>query len=66
MNAEKIGKKLITLRGDRSRTEVAEAVEISRSALSMYESGERIPRDEIKVRLANFYNSTVQAIFFED
>ena len=66
MNAAKIGKKLAILRGDKSQMEVAEAVEISISALSMYERGERIPRDEIKVKLANFFNSTVQAIFFED
>ena len=66
MNAAKIGKKLATLRGDKSQMEVAEAVEISISALSMYERGERIPRDEIKVKLANFFNSTVQAIFFEE
>lgn len=60
-----IGERLRELRGDKTVVAVASACNISPSALSMYENGERIPRDEIKVRLANFYNSTVQAIFFE-
>ena len=59
------GEKLKTLRGDRSADEVAKAVGISRSAVGMYESEERIPRDDIKVRLAEYFGTTVQAIFFE-
>ena len=35
--------KLIELRGERSQKEVADALGISISALSMYENGERIP-----------------------
>lgn len=61
----KIGKKLSNLRGDKSQEEVAKAVGISSSALSMYECGERIPRDVIKVKLASYYNQSVQAIFFD-
>ncbi|MEI3515823.1 MAG: helix-turn-helix transcriptional regulator [Clostridia bacterium] len=53
------------LRGKRSQEEVATAVGISKSALSMYENGERIPRDEIKIRLARYYNESVESIFFE-
>lgn len=60
-----IGGRLRDLRGDKTVVSVAEACKISQSALSMYENGERIPRDEIKVRLANYYNRTVQDIFFE-
>ena len=59
------GDKLKALRGDRSADEVAKAVGISRSAVGMYESEERIPRDDIKVRLAEYFGTTVQAIFFE-
>ena len=65
MDAKKIAKRLIDLRGDRSQEEVAAAVNISRSALAMYETGERIPRDEIKVRLARYYNSNIETIFFK-
>lgn len=65
LNGKAIGRKLIELRGDKSRNEVAKELGISISALSMYELGERIPRDEIKIRIANFYNKTVMEIFFE-
>ena len=64
MDASTIGKKLATLRGEYSQEEVAKAVGISVSALSMYETGNRIPRDEIKVKLARYYKSTVEDIFF--
>lgn len=60
-----IGKRLIELRGNKSQSEVAKAVGISDSALSMYECGERTPRDSIKVRLAQYYGKTVQSIFFD-
>lgn len=61
----KIGERLIMLRGNKPQSEVAKAVGISSSALSMYECGERIPRDSIKVKLANYYGKTVQSIFFD-
>lgn len=64
MNAILIGKKLAELRGERSQETVANAVGISISALSMYETGNRIPRDEVKVRLAKYYQTSVQKIFF--
>ena len=65
MNAKVIGDRLLKLRGDRSREDVAKAVGVSVSAMSMYENGERIPRDRIKMRLADFYNQTVQELFFD-
>ena len=64
LNRNAIGQRLITLRGDRTQDEVAKALGISKSALCMYESGERIPRDAIKVRIARFYNRSVPFIFF--
>lgn len=65
MDKQKIGTKLTELRGKIPRTIVAEALEISNSTLQMYENGKRIPRDEIKVKIANYYNKSVQEIFFE-
>jgi len=59
-----VAKRLIELRSSKSQEEVANAVGISKSALSMYENAERIPRDEIKIRLAKYYGKTVQYIFF--
>lgn len=64
MDASKIGKTLRELRGDRSQREIAKAVGITVMALSQYENGNRIPRDEIKLRLAQFYGKTVDAIFY--
>ncbi len=64
MNYERVAENLINLRNGRSREEVARAVGISVSTLQMYENGQRIPRDNIKIKLANFYGVTVQTIFF--
>ncbi len=64
MDAEQIRRNLIEARGERSQTEVAKGIGISVSALSMYESGERIPRDEIKEQLARYYGMTVGFLFF--
>lgn len=59
------GEKLKILRGDKSAEEVAKAVGISCSAVGMYEREERIPRDDIKIRLAEYFKTTVQTIFFD-
>lgn len=64
MNRKKIAKKLIELRGDKSRAEVAKALNISLSAIAMYENGERIPRDEVKIAIADYYGVSVADIFF--
>lgn len=66
MNAIEIGKRLAELRGNRSQERVARDNDLSLSAYTKYERGERIPRDEIKIRLATYYNKTVQDIFFAD
>ena len=59
-----IGKKLINLRGKKTRKEVATAVGVSKSAIAMYERGERVPKDEIKTRIAKFYKKSVESIFY--
>ena len=59
-----ISKKLVDLRGNKSQVEVAKELGISTSALSMYENGERIPRDPIKIRIADYYKTPIQDIFF--
>lgn len=65
MDAKEIGRRLRMLRGKTSGTDVCKAVGISRSALSMYERGQRIPKDDIKTRLAIYYRKTVQEIFYD-
>ena len=64
MDATKIGDALKTLRGDRTQEEVAQALGISKSALSMYEQGERIPRDNIKIRIAEYYRVPIFDLFY--
>lgn len=66
MNKEKMAKKLVELRGDKSREQVAVDLGISYSAVVSYEIGERVPRDEVKIRIANYYNVGVEDIFFLD
>ena len=64
MDKTKIAERLRELRGEKSQREVAEAVGTSAMAISLYESGERVPRDEIKIRLAKYYETTVDALFY--
>ena len=59
-----IGERLRTARGKRSMQTVAEAVGITTQALSMYEHDKRVPRDEIKVRLAAYYKRSIATLFF--
>lgn len=58
------GEKLRALRGSQTQDVVAQAIGITKSALSMYETGKRIPRDEIKLRLAHYYGLSVEFLFF--
>ena len=62
-----IGDKLKSLRSERGLTQdqVAQDLGISRSAINAYELDQRTPRDEVKVRLANYYEKPIQDIFFE-
>lgn len=64
MNAVAIGEKLKKLRGDVTQRKVANDVDISVSALSMYETGKRIPRDEVKLRLSEYYGVSIEKLFF--
>lgn len=65
VDKQKMAENLRKLRGNRTQEEVAKALEISISALSMYERGERVPRDEVKLRIADYYGRSVQYIFFK-
>lgn len=47
--------RLRELRGSKSQLEVAKALNISRSALSYYESGERVPDINVLYSIANYY-----------
>lgn len=61
-----IGMKLRALRGGKSQEKVAAELMITKSALSMYERDKRVPRDEIKIRIAEYYNVSVGSIFYAE
>ena len=64
MDAKIIGERLRELRGEKTVAETAKALDISPSTWSMYENGERIPRDNIKLRIAKHFNKPIHLIFF--
>jgi DNA-binding XRE family transcriptional regulator len=61
-----IGQRLRSLRGDESLESVAKTIGISQKSLEDYEAGRRIPRDEVKSRLASHYGQSVRALFFQE
>ena len=52
------------LRGDRTQEQVAADIGITKSAYAMYEQDRRIPRDEIKVMIAQYFGVSVTEIFY--
>ena len=65
MEKNVIAQRLQKLRGVTPRRQVATACNIKVSALANYESGIRIPRDDVKVRLAAYYGVSVESIFYK-
>ncbi|MEB3059209.1 helix-turn-helix transcriptional regulator [Parvimonas sp. D9] len=56
--------KMLRLKKGLTQEELAKEIGVGVSAISMYEQGNRIPRDEIKIRLAKFFEESVEYIFF--
>lgn len=48
----------------KSIAEAAKEIGITASALGNYESNIRIPRDNIKIAIANYYKKPIQKIFY--
>lgn len=61
-----IGENLRRARGTRSRAEIARRAGISQSAIQMYENGERVPRDPVKIRLAGVLGASVAELFYPE
>lgn len=59
-----IGKRLKALRGCKTLQKVSDDTGLGVSALAMYEIGKRMPRDEAKIVLADYYGMTIDALFF--
>ena len=64
MDRLEVGKRVRALRGKKTLDEVAKALGVTSMAVSLWERGERIPNDDIKIKIAAYYNTTVTAIFF--
>ena len=64
MDMKQAGAKLKELRGCRTQVGVARAVGITPTALSMYESGQRTPRDEVKEKLCAYYGVPIPEVFY--
>ncbi|MEF9974908.1 MAG: helix-turn-helix transcriptional regulator [Clostridia bacterium] len=65
MDVPSLGARLAALRGDKPRALVALAVGISENALCQYENDLRMPRDEVKLWLCNYYNKSLEQLFFK-
>lgn len=61
-----VGERLRELRkaAGLSQQELADYVGVDRSTICMYELGQRIPKDDIKIRLCEKLGQDVQYIFF--
>jgi transcriptional regulator with XRE-family HTH domain len=66
IKSKSVGIKLKELRIKKklSRFELAKKLGISPSAISMYENGERVPRDENKVKISKFFDVSIESLFF--
>lgn len=66
MNSIEIGKRINKLRTDNeiSKDKFAKDIGITIRALDSYEYGARVPRDEIKIKIAKYFDTTVESIFF--
>lgn len=66
MDANQIGTRIKEHREGSGKTieELSSDLGISQSAVCMYETGKRIPRDEIKIRIAEYFNVPLESIFF--
>lgn len=47
-----------------SKAKLAKFIGVSPAAISSYERGERIPRDEIKVRIAEYFGVSIIDVFY--
>lgn len=66
LDAKAIGGRIKALREDMniSRSELCRDAGISLSALTMYETGQRVPRDEVKLRLSRCLNTSLEGLFY--
>lgn len=66
IDSVKIGSRLRKIRTERGESveALARSIGVSNSAIGMYEGGQRVPRDEIKIKIAEHFDLPVEQIFF--
>lgn len=66
MNGNEIGERIAALRKQfgMSKRAMAEMLQVSYSAACSWEYGLRVPSDEMKVKIANLFGTSVEAIFY--
>lgn len=64
MKTQRIAEKLKEIRGNKTQAEMAKMLNITVSAVGNYERGDRIPRDEVKLKYAAISGLSVEDIFF--
>lgn len=57
--------KFLRKRKGLSQTDVAKAINVGITTYNAWETGQNIPRDEMKVKIAEFYGLSVGYIFFK-
>ena len=65
MDRNKLGERLRRLRGDMSQAELGAALGVTKQAILNYELGYRVPTDDLKIKIAEFFHLSVQEIFFD-
>lgn len=55
---------MMLLRDNRSQKQVAKEIGIPKSTYSMIECGHRFPRKELQLKFAQYFNTTVDELFF--
>lgn len=58
--------RLRMLRGNKTMKELAEELDLTESAYSLYENGKRHIPDFIKARIAEYYGCSVGWLFFDE
>lgn len=67
-DSKTIGTRIKNLRESKhySQEKLGELVGVSTSTISMYEIGERIPRDELKIKISRALGKSVNYIFLKN
>lgn len=64
MNMKKISANLRKLRGKKTVDELSQLLGVCKSTIYMYESGKRVPNDDVKKKYACIFKTTVDKNFF--